>query len=79
MSNHPLHCPYTNLPCKLEERYDMDCLSVEIMAKLQESFATNRAMLLEAMKIAQAKVYLGESCQTCGAFFPCTTERNTNV
>jgi hypothetical protein len=64
-----VHCPFQPGKCSLEARYDTTPPSDNAVASIMDSDLDGDDTL-EALTGASGKVYRGESCQTCGAFFP---------
>ena len=69
----PSCCPISATKCKFEQRFDTKAIPTETIKALADYFSESN--MIEAMVTAAEKVYVGESCQHCGAFFPCTAIR----
>jgi hypothetical protein len=63
-------CPNSNdNDCEFEQRFDTKEVSVEVIKALAARFPEpSQEKMIEAMVAAAEKVYVGESCQYCGAF-----------
>jgi hypothetical protein len=64
----PLHCPYTTPQCQLQARYDVTA-SEEAVHSIVSNIE-HEDQIADIITAASNKIYRGESCQRCGAWFP---------
>ena len=65
------HCPVDRMGCcRFEARYNTVAPSDAAVAAIVEHEFDDDDGLIDAITAASSKTYVGESCQTCGAFIP---------
>jgi hypothetical protein len=63
------HCPYTQPMCMLEPRFDITAPSDEAVASIVDGIQ-NEDEIPGILEAASGKVFRGQSCSRCGAWFP---------